>query len=86
MTNSTKLTWLSFAKKIFQIVEKNFSIKTPTLNSIQSSQYDSTAIRPKNSVLSTHKIEKVFGIKIPPIDKYLEQSVITIYKSSNKLK
>ena len=86
LTNSTKLTWLSFAKKIFQIVEKNFSIKTPTLNSIQSSQYDSTAIRPKNSVLSTHKIEKVFGIKIPPIDKYLEQSVITIYKSSNKLK
>lgn len=86
LSNSSKFSWFTFANKIFEIVERNFKVETPAINGVKSNEYKTLANRPKNSVLSTKKIEKNFQIEISPIDKYLEDAVLTSYKVINELK
>lgn len=56
--NSGQITWLDFARKIFEL--KNIDCKTLP---ISTEMYNAPAHRPKWSVLSMDKIEDTFGIK-----------------------
>jgi len=56
-------TWYEFAQQIMQAGKDLFPFKAQSIHAIMSSEFPAPARRPKNSVLSTMKIEKIYGIK-----------------------
>lgn len=60
------VTWFGFAGMIFAQAEA-FGRKAPRLRPIGTADYPTPAPRPAYSVLSTAKIERVFGIKPAPL-------------------
>lgn len=66
LTNAGSTTWYGFVKAIReQMLGKESCMKFADIIPISSSQYPVPAKRPKNSVLSCEKLEKIFGIKTP---------------------
>lgn len=58
------VSWFDFADAIFDVAVKNkFIAKKPSLTSITTGQYPTTAKRPSNSRLNTNKITQAFAIK-----------------------
>jgi len=61
-------SWYGYAKKVLELVNQ-FGVKTKihseNIVPIPTEAYPLPAPRPKNSVLSTDKIKKTFGINIP---------------------
>lgn len=58
------VSWFDFADTIFDIaVEKGVLVNKPSLTSITTDQYPTTAKRPSNSRLSTEKITQGFDIE-----------------------
>lgn len=58
------VSWFEFADAIFDIaVAQDVLTNKPTLTSITADQYPSTAKRPSNSRLSTHKITQAFSVE-----------------------
>ncbi|HAT1797180.1 dTDP-4-dehydrorhamnose reductase [Legionella pneumophila subsp. fraseri] len=56
--------WYEFASTFLKIAkDKQLSLTLNNLNPIKSEEYPTKAIRPKNSVLDTTKIETILGIK-----------------------
>jgi len=58
-------TWFGFASEIFKLAE-DAGLHRPRLKPIPTSGYPTPARRPQFSVLDTSKIERVFGIRLPP--------------------
>jgi dTDP-4-dehydrorhamnose reductase len=57
-------TWYDFAKSIFRAAESNGLLdRCPQVQPVTSDQFQTAAIRPRNSVLDTGKIEATFGIE-----------------------
>ena len=56
------VTWYGFARMIFGEAER-FGRKVPRLKAIGTAEYPTPAPRPSYSVLSTQKVERVFGLK-----------------------
>lgn len=57
------VSWYEFADDIFDEAKKQGVLdKTPVLAAIRTEEYPTAAKRPSNSMLSTDKIEKVFGL------------------------
>ena len=79
-------SWYGFAKKIISIEESNPKsvLKIKKINGITSSEYPTPATRPENSVLSSMKLQGVFGIELPSWGKMLESCLE--YTSESKLK
>ena len=67
-SNKGKISWYDFAVEIFRI--SNLSIK---VNGILSSEYKTSADRPKNSVLDNTKIQQIQGVKIYSWDASLKK-------------
>ena len=66
-SNEGKCSWYDFAKKIFEINNKNIDLKPiPTLS------FPTPAKRPKFSVLDKSKIKQVFGIEIKSWEERLK--------------
>jgi dTDP-4-dehydrorhamnose reductase len=68
-SNEGQCSWYDFAKKIFEINNKNIDLK-----SIPTSSFPTPAKRPKYSVLDKTKIKSTFGINI----KNWEDSLKTV--------
>ena len=70
-SNEGQCSWYDFAKKIFEINNKNIDLKPiPTLS------FPTPAKRPKFSVLDKSKIKQVFGIEIKSWEERLKEMQI----------
>jgi dTDP-4-dehydrorhamnose reductase len=71
-SNEGQCSWYDFAKKIFEINKVKIDLK-----SIHTSNFLTTARRPKFSVLDKSKIKKVFGVEIQNWEESLKKVVFT---------
>ena len=69
-SNLGRISWFDFAEKIAELSEAKIK-----LNAIETSQYPTSAKRPKNSVLDLDKISKTYGIQLKPWEESLEDCV-----------
>lgn len=69
-SNQSKTTWYAFAKAIFEISKLDVLV-TPVI----SEEFDTIAIRPKNSILDCSKIVEVFKVKRKPWINALKQII-----------
>lgn len=63
--SSGRTNWYLFAKEILRLANEKESLDI-SIMPIPSEQWESPAARPKNSELSTKKLERIFGIEIEP--------------------
>lgn len=82
LVSSGKATWHSYAQYVIKkAIELGIELKISpeNINPIKTSEYPLPAPRPKNSVLSTDKIEINFKIKLPHwsyyVDRMLEEQI-----------
>jgi dTDP-4-dehydrorhamnose reductase len=59
--NAGQASWWEFASAIFERAAQH-GIRSPSVEPIPTDQYPTPAVRPKNSVLSTKRIEAALGI------------------------
>ena len=77
LTNSGKTTWYGFAKAIReQMLYSDKNQKLANILPISSDEYPLPAKRPKNSVLTCEKLDKVFRIKILEWEYLLKHKLI----------
>ena len=65
LSGTGQTTWFGFASEILAGV-KNRGWHVPPLQAIATADYPTLAQRPANSALDCAKVERVFGIKLPP--------------------
>lgn len=71
--NSGQTSWWGFAQKIFELARKlEYKLKIKEVLPITTKEYPTPAIRPKNSRLSTMKLQDYFGINPLSWDKAIE--------------
>ncbi|WP_279099906.1 dTDP-4-dehydrorhamnose reductase [Bartonella apis] len=58
-----KTNWADFAREVFSVSKKTGE-KICTIRSISSSEYRTSATRPKNSLLNNEKIRPIFNLQI----------------------
>ncbi len=61
-SNDGFTSWHGFAAEIFKLASEA-GLKTPELNAIGTLDYPTPAVRPPQAVLSTEKLQAVYGIK-----------------------
>ena len=66
MTCADSTTWFGFAQALFARAENLLHQKPPQLTPIATSDYPTPAQRPRNSVLSNHKLDDRFGVRLAP--------------------
>ncbi len=64
MTCADSTTWFGFAQAIFARATLLTGGKIPELAPIATSEYPTPARRPRNSVLSNHKLQSRFGVRL----------------------
>ena len=62
LTSKGKTNWYEFTKEIYLLSGIKYNKK---IKKIKSTDFNSLVSRPKYSVLSNNKIDKIFGIRIP---------------------
>jgi dTDP-4-dehydrorhamnose reductase len=78
------INWYEYSKLILSIInERNITHKVKTINPIKSLDYKQIAKRPKNSYLSSSKLNKKFSINIPSFKCNLKREIDKIF--TNKL-
>jgi len=77
-SNIGETSWYEFAKEIFKIANLNCRV-----NSIGSEEYQTLALRPKNTTLSKEKITNHFKLKISSWQKSLKDCLSEILKIKN---
>jgi dTDP-4-dehydrorhamnose reductase len=71
--DSPATTWYDFARSIFQAAaSRGLLSRTPQVEAVSSDQFQTAAIRPRNSVLDTHKIGSAFRIEPAGIEASLQ--------------
>jgi dTDP-4-dehydrorhamnose reductase len=65
-------SWHGFAAAIFASLARR-GRRVPTLQAITTAEYPTPARRPKNSCLDSSKVERVFGVRLPPWRSSLEE-------------
>lgn len=75
LTAKGEISWYQFASKIIELTNNDdrWDIKTKKINPIPSSDYPTPAKRPMYSVLSSKKIESIYGQNMPDWDNALLQ-------------
>jgi dTDP-4-dehydrorhamnose reductase len=71
------VTWYGFAQEIFAAWARrpgNFFVM-PRVLAITTAEYPTPARRPANSVLSSAKLERTFGVRLPPWREGLEEAL-----------
>lgn len=74
-SNEGQCSWYDFAKKIFEINNKNIDLKP-----IPTSSFPTPAKRPKYSVLDKTKIKSIFGIHIKSWEESLKNIDFSVIK------
>jgi dTDP-4-dehydrorhamnose reductase len=75
-TAGGETTWFGFAEAIFaEARRRNPAMRVPRLVAIPTSEYPTAAMRPANSVLSSARLNAVFGLAIPDWREGLEEAV-----------
>jgi dTDP-4-dehydrorhamnose reductase len=64
-------SWFDFASAIFASSARRGN-RVPKLEPIAASAYPTAAVRPANSVLDCHKVERTFGLRLPAWQDSLE--------------
>jgi dTDP-4-dehydrorhamnose reductase len=73
MVAPEKLSWYEFAQKIQKIAQQNYyNLKLKNLSPVTSDVFPTKAKRPHNSRLSVQKLYENFGLKLPLIEKSLQ--------------
>ena len=75
MTCSGETTWCGFARAIFERAGMLLGGKAPIVIPSASAEYSTPARRPRNSVLSNAKLNKVFGVQLAPWEAALDAVV-----------
>lgn len=79
---SEQISWYDFAKRIVKYgLEEGQELKVKNILPIPTSEYPTPAKRPLNSRLSVVKLDEVFGIKFPELDKSLKIAIGKILKN-----
>lgn len=71
-TGSGMTSWYGFAREIFSLAGKDIK-----LNAISTEDYPTPAPRPKYSVLSNEKLQRVFGVALPAWQESLAKTIKT---------
>lgn len=74
LTNTGSINWHEFARAILARTVLPTS-RQVIINAIPSSQYPTAAGRPANSVLSSHKVQAIFGIDMPGWEAALDRCI-----------
>lgn len=82
MTCGGSTSWFGFAQAIFSRAAERLHIKTPILTPIATKDYPTPAKRPFNSVLSNHKLNERFCIRLARWEDALD-AVIDHLESAN---
>ena len=78
LTPNGSTNWYDYAKYILnKLIEKNIIKKNQIklLKKISSEEYETNVIRPKNSVLDSNKISKVFNLKFKNWETYVDDFI-----------
>lgn len=68
-------TWCAFAQSVIQAAHgagKPLKLKPENIRAITAAEYHLPASRPANSRLTTQKLQKTFGLRLPPWQEGLE--------------
>jgi dTDP-4-dehydrorhamnose reductase len=63
-TAAGETTWFGFAQAIFEARARGANFKAPRLVAIPTREYPTPARRPANSVLSSERLERTFGVRL----------------------
>lgn len=74
---SGQTTWCGLARKTFELSVSRLG-KTPTVIPIPSSEYQTPALRPANSVLDCSLLNQVHGLKLRPWSQALEEMLSSL--------
>jgi dTDP-4-dehydrorhamnose reductase len=74
LTNSGRTTWYAFALAIFTILQQR-GYRVPSIEAIASADYPTPARRPPMSVLDCSKIERTYGVRLPPWELSLRETL-----------
>jgi len=75
-------TWCDFAKTVIKAAHdagKPLKLKPENIRPITTAEYPLPAPRPANSRLATHKLEKTFGLRLPPWQEGLNHVLQQIF-------
>lgn len=74
LASSNYTSWFGFAQAIISHAQQrdDMVIKTQNIKPIPSTEYSQPALRPLNSRLDVSKLEKRFGLKMPPWEEALK--------------
>lgn len=75
-------TWFDFAKTVIDAAHragKPLKIKPENIRPITTDEYPLPAPRPANSRLATHKLQKTFGLHLPPWQEGLDHILQQIF-------
>ena len=75
-------TWCGFAQSIFEVA-RAYGQTVPRLEPIPTEAYPTPAKRPAYSVLSTRKVQQVFGITPPPLAESLGACIATLFDETD---
>jgi dTDP-4-dehydrorhamnose reductase len=82
LTARGETTWHGLASAIFARFSEQTGARVPNLVAIPSAQYPSAARRPANSCLDCAKIDREFGIRLPPwrqsLDRCLDRLLMPV--------
>ncbi|MBN1378986.1 MAG: dTDP-4-dehydrorhamnose reductase [Gammaproteobacteria bacterium] len=77
------VSWYGFAERILKEYSRNSGCALAKLVPITTSEYPLPAKRPKYTVLSNDKINKVFGIKMPAWEDMLTMCLSEMYQTES---
>jgi dTDP-4-dehydrorhamnose reductase len=80
-TAAGETTWFGFAQAIF---ERARLPRTPRLVAITTREFGARAARPANSVMSSAKLERTFGVRLAPWSDGLEEIARSGYFAAEK--
>lgn len=81
LTGTGWTTWADFAEHVFQRLEQAEG-KRPKLVRITTADYPTPAKRPANSRLDCGKIERAFGVKLPPWRESVDRTIDALFAES----
>ena len=77
VTAQGETTWYGYAQHLLEVARASGLPVKATLRPIPSSSYPTAARRPHNSRLNNSKLEKAFGLRLPPWQQGVERVVMS---------
>jgi dTDP-4-dehydrorhamnose reductase len=81
LTAAGHTSWHGFASYFLDLAQRrgaSFALADDGLKPITTDQYESAAIRPKNSRLSTERLREAFGVSLPDWRFHVDQLIATM--------